>query len=80
MEEKTKEKTKVKAKKPLSAVIKDTLNDYKGEFRKIMWPSKKDLIKQTATVIFMSLLVGAIITIMDLGFGYGQQFFAALVG
>jgi preprotein translocase subunit SecE len=46
-------------------------SDYKGEFNKIIWPSREALLKQTVTVIFTSLLVGAIIFAMDTVFNYG---------
>jgi len=47
------------------------LAEYKGEFRKIVWPSKDDLVKQTTTVIVMSLIVGAIIFGVDQVFNFG---------
>jgi preprotein translocase subunit SecE len=37
----------------------------KGEFKKIIWPDRKTLAKQTITVIFVSLVVGALITVID---------------
>jgi preprotein translocase subunit SecE len=46
----------------------------KGEFKKIIWPSKKILTKQTITVLFVSLVVGALITVIDLLFEYGVGF------
>lgn len=35
--------------------------EHKAEFKKITWPSKKVLVKQTITVIFISIIVGVII-------------------
>lgn len=35
--------------------------DHKAEFKKITWPTKKVLTKQTITVIFISIIVGVII-------------------
>ncbi|MFV0441885.1 MAG: preprotein translocase subunit SecE [Lachnospirales bacterium] len=43
---------------------KDGFKEVRGEFRKIVWPTKHDLYKQTLTVVITSLLFGAII------FGY----------
>lgn len=43
----------------------------KGEFKKIVWPDRTTLAKQTVTVIFVSLLVGAMITVIDLLFQAG---------
>lgn len=52
---------------------KNTFADYKAEFKKIVWPSRADIVKSTATVIITSLIVGVIITCMDTVFtaGYG---------
>ena len=37
----------------------------KAEFKKIIWPDKKTLVKQTVAVITCSVLLGAIIAIID---------------
>jgi preprotein translocase subunit SecE len=37
----------------------------KAEFKKIIWPDKKTLSKQTAAVVTVSVALGAIITIID---------------
>ncbi len=47
------------------------ISQHMAEFRKITWPSKDDLIKQTITVIFISVLVGVIIFAMDYAFNLG---------
>ena len=60
----TKEAKKSEGKKTLSNFI----SIYKAEFRKITWPSKETLIKETITVVFVSLFVGAVI------FGYDTIF------
>ncbi|MDE6181783.1 MAG: preprotein translocase subunit SecE [Eubacteriales bacterium] len=36
-------------------------SEHKAEFKKITWPTKKILVKQTITVIFISIIVGVII-------------------
>lgn len=36
-------------------------SEHKAEFKKITWPTKKILTKQTITVIFISIIVGVII-------------------
>ena len=46
------------------------INGVKAEFNKIMWPSKDDIIKQTTSVVVISLIVGAMIAVFDYGFGY----------
>ena len=37
------------------------LGEHKAEFKKITWPTRKILFKQTITVICISLIVGVII-------------------
>ena len=37
----------------------------KAEFKKIIWPDKKTLVKQTVAVIVCSVLLGAIIAVID---------------
>ncbi len=49
---------------------------HKAEFRKISWPSREDLFKQTVTVIIISLIVGAVIFCLDSVFNFG---FSALL-
>lgn len=46
------------------------INGVKAEFNKIMWPSRDDIIKQTTSVVAISLIVGALIAVFDYGFGY----------
>ena len=37
----------------------------KAEFKKIIWPDKKTLAKQTAAVVTVSVVLGAIISVVD---------------
>ena len=46
----------------------------KAEFKKITWPDKDALLKQSVAVVIISLVVGAIITILDFGLQYGVEF------
>lgn len=43
----------------------------KAEFKKIIWPDKTTLAKQTAAVVSVSVIMGAIITIIDILVKYG---------
>ncbi len=38
----------------------------KAEFNKIIWPDRKTLTKETIAVLVVSVLLGAIISIVDL--------------
>ena len=46
----------------------------KTEFRKIIWPSRETLIRQSSAVVVVSLIVGAIIAIIDRALLYGINF------
>lgn len=43
----------------------------KAEFKKIIWPDKKTLAKQTAAVVTVSVALGAIISVVDFVVKYG---------
>ena len=43
----------------------------KDEFRKIFWPTQEVIAKQTAAVIAVSLVLGAIIAALDWAFRLG---------
>lgn len=47
----------------------------KAEFKKIVWPDKESLAKQSAAVIVISVILGVIIAILDLGIKYGIDVF-----
>ena len=38
-----------------------------SEFKKIVWTDRETLMKQTAVVIVISVLLGALISVMDAG-------------
>lgn len=43
----------------------------KAEFKKISWPDKQSLFKQTIAVVSVSVVLGLIITIFDTVIKYG---------
>jgi preprotein translocase subunit SecE len=47
----------------------------KAEFKKIIWPDKKTLVKQTVAVITCSVILGAIIAVIDALVQYGLNIF-----
>lgn len=80
----TKQEKPVQA-KPVQAAKKkssdrDTLADYKAEFKKIVWPDRTEMVKRTATVIVTSLIVGVIIFCMDTVFSAGYSAIIGLLG
>ncbi len=46
----------------------------KAEFKKVIWPDKKTLAKQTVAVTLFSILLGAIIAIVDALLQFGIDF------
>ena len=50
----------------------------KAEFGKIIWPDKNGLLKQSAAVLGISIVVGLIITFLDTLIQYGINFLTAL--
>ena len=53
-------------------------NGVKAEFKKITWPDKDDLLKQSVAVVIISVVIGAIITVLDFGMQYGVDFITTL--
>lgn len=46
----------------------------KAEFKKIVWPDQKSLTKETASVVIVSVVVGVIISVVDLIARFGIEF------
>ena len=46
----------------------------KAEFKKIIWPDKKTLAKQTVAVITCSVLLGLIIWAVDSAINFGLKY------
>ena len=69
----TAEKTKKSDKKP-EKKGGSFLAEHRAEMRKVTWPNRQELMKETVTVLVVSLLVGAIIFCMDqvLSFSYDK--------
>ena len=50
----------------------------KSEFGKIIWPEKADLVKQSAAVLGISVVLGFIITFLDTVIQFGINALTAL--
>ena len=50
----------------------------KAEFRKIIWPDRKSLVRQTIAVIAVSVVVGLIIAGLDWVINQGVDFLIGL--
>lgn len=47
------------------------LKGLKAEFKKIFWPNKNTLAKQTVAVVSISVILGVIISVIDIIVKYG---------
>lgn len=50
----------------------------KSEFKKIIWPDKESLAKQTAAVVAVSIVLALIIAVFDAVIQYGVNFLVSL--
>lgn len=46
--------------------LQDFFKGLKTEYNKIIFPTRQDIIKETSATIVVSLLVGALIAVLDL--------------
>lgn len=53
---------------------KSWFKGFKAEFNKIVWPDRKSLMKETIAVIIVSVLLGAIIAVVDFITRIGIEF------
>ncbi len=63
---------------PKVSFWKSAITSIKTEFKKIVWPDKKDCFKQSVAVLCVSIVLGFIITFMDTLIQYGINFITAL--
>lgn len=45
--------------------IKSWWTGLKSEFKKIIWPAKATIVKQTAVVVVITIILGIIISLLD---------------
>jgi len=60
-----------KEKMKLGAKIKKFIRDYRSEMKKIVWPTRSQVIQNTGVVLVAIIFVAAIVGILDLAFGTG---------
>lgn len=59
------------AEKTEKGLKKSWFDGLKAEFRKIIWPDRNSLLKETGAVVAVSIVLGMIIAILDFIFQYG---------
>lgn len=52
-------------------VKKSFFKSIKSEFKKIIWPDKDYLTKQSVAVVVISVILGVVISVIDLGIKFG---------
>lgn len=50
----------------------------KAEFKKVIWPDKTTVRKETTAVIVVSVLLGVVIALLDIVLRYGVDFLISL--
>jgi preprotein translocase subunit SecE len=60
------------------ARIPEFFKGVKAEFKKITWPDKTSLLKQTVAVVSVSVVVGLMIAVMDFIIQYGVNILLSL--
>lgn len=53
------------------ASIKGFFKGVKAEFKKIIWPNQEKITKQTIATVTVSVVLAAIIAVLDLVFQFG---------
>jgi len=44
------------------------MRDIMGELRKVSWPSREEVVRLTGVVLLISLAIGFLLGILDMGF------------
>ena len=57
--------------KSADAQKKSWFKGLKSEFKRVSWPDKNTLGKQTAAVVTISIILGAVISLLDMVLKYG---------
>lgn len=58
--------------------VKKFFTGVKVEFKKIIWPTRDDIIKQTTAVVAVSIVTCALIAVLDYAFEYGMNFITSI--
>ena len=58
--------------------LKKFWSGVKAEYKKISWPDQNTLLKQSVAVVAVSVVIGAIISILDFALQYGVDFLTTI--
>lgn len=45
----------------------------KAEFNKVIWPDKETVLKQSTAVVVVSVILGVVISLLDMGIKFGVE-------
>lgn len=62
-----------------STLKRSWFQELKTEFRKIIWPDKNSLIKESIAVIIIAIIIGCIVALVDMGLIEGLSGLKTLV-
>lgn len=77
---KTPAKAKKNEKKGFFGSIKAYLGSVRSEMKRVVWPTKKELVNYTIAVCVSLIVVGVVIAVLDAVIGTGLVAFAGLRG
>ena len=73
-------KSTKKEKPGFFARIKEYMRSVKSEMKRVVWPSKKELVNYSLTVCVSLIVVGVVIALLDAVIGEGLVLFSGLRG
>lgn len=65
--------------KEKTALKRSWFQELKAEFRKIVWPDKNSLVKESIAVIIIAIIIGCIVSLVDGGLSKGLEALMNLV-
>ncbi len=71
--------SKKKQKKSFWEKVKKFWRDYKSEFNKIVWPTRKQTIRSTAVVLIALVVCAVVIGLLDLAFSKGLNTLVSII-
>ena len=63
----------------MQLLLKGFFKGLKSEFKKIIWPDKQSLGRQTAAVIIISIILCLVIRLLDIVMQYGIGFLETMI-
>lgn len=69
-----------KSEEKSASLKRNWFQELKGEFRKIVWPDKSSVAKESVAVIIIAIILGCIIAAVDSSLSEGLRALTNLVG